>query len=195
MRWFSDGTGCLRSQPCDYWVGIFSSSPWPLGRKRGWWLNQLLTDNDLINYDCAVAVCVYVRKAPVNTQKDRVQRTFWLVNTQIWGAWCVRRRQGSSTYFLYTFSVDLFHLGVSELCACVRSQSYLTLCDPLETVAHQAPLSMGFSRQEYCSGFSCPPSRDLPNPGMESASLASLPLTGGFFIAPPPGKFLSYILL
>ena len=45
----------------------------------------MLTDNDLINYDCAVAVCVYVRKASVNTQKDRVQRTFRLVNTQRFG--------------------------------------------------------------------------------------------------------------
>ena len=34
------------------------------------------------------------------------------------------------------------------------------------TVAHQASLSMGFSRQEYWSGFSCPPPSDLPNPGM-----------------------------
>lgn len=45
----------------------------------------MLTDNDLINYDCAVAVCVYVWKASVNTQKDRIQRTFQLVNTQRFG--------------------------------------------------------------------------------------------------------------
>ena len=38
------------------------------------------------------------------------------------------------------------------------------------TVAHQAPLSMGFSRQEYWSGLPCPPSGDLPNPGIESRS-------------------------
>ena len=47
------------------------------------------------------------------------------------------------------FSVDLFFLGVPELCACVGAQSRPTLCNPLETVAHQAPLSMEFSRQEY----------------------------------------------
>ena len=35
------------------------------------------------------------------------------------------------------------------------------------TVAHQALLSMGFSRQEYWSGLPCPPPRDLPNPGIE----------------------------
>ena len=37
----------------------------------------------------------------------------------------------------------------------------------LWTVAHQAPLSRGFSRQEYWSGLPCPPQGDLPNPGIE----------------------------
>ena len=47
------------------------------------------------------------------------------------------------------------------------------------TVAHQAPLSMEFSRQEYWSGLPCPPSGDLPDPGIELMSPA---LAGGFFI-------------
>ena len=38
------------------------------------------------------------------------------------------------------------------------------------TVAHQVPLSMGFSRQGYWSGFSFPSSGDLPNPGTEPGS-------------------------
>ena len=37
------------------------------------------------------------------------------------------------------------------------------------TVAHQAPLPMGFSRQEYWSGLPCPPPGDLPHPGIDSA--------------------------
>ena len=48
----------------------------------------------------------------------------------------------------------------------------LTLCDSW-TVAHQAPLSMGFSRQEYWSGLPCPPPGDLPNPGTEPTSPVS----------------------
>ena len=40
----------------------------------------------------------------------------------------------------------------------------------LWTVAHQAPLSLGFSRQEYWSGLPCPPLGDLPNPGIEPIS-------------------------
>ena len=41
------------------------------------------------------------------------------------------------------------------------------------TVAHQAHLSMGFSRQEYWSGFPCPPPGHLPNPGIQPTSLVS----------------------
>ena len=51
----------------------------------------------------------------------------------------------------------------------------------LWTVACQAPLSMGFSRQEYWTGLSCPPSGDLPNPGIKPASLTSVALAGEFF--------------
>ena len=47
-----------------------------------------------------------------------------------------------------------------------------TLCDHM-TVARQAPLSMGLSRQEYWSGLPCPPPGDLPGPGTEPASPVS----------------------
>ena len=46
------------------------------------------------------------------------------------------------------------------------------------TVAHQAPLSMGFSKQGYWSGLSCPPPGDPPDPGTKPISPA---LAGGFF--------------
>ena len=48
------------------------------------------------------------------------------------------------------------------------------------TVPHQAPLSMGFSRQEYWSGLPCPPPEDLPDPGMEPASPLSPALASGY---------------
>ena len=51
----------------------------------------------------------------------------------------------------------------------------------LRMVARQAPLSVGFSRQEYWSGLPCPPPGDLPSPGMGPASLLSPALAGGFF--------------
>ena len=52
---------------------------------------------------------------------------------------------------------------------CIVSDSFVTLW----TIALQAPLSMGFSRQEYWSGLPCLPPGDLPHPGMEPASLVS----------------------
>ena len=52
------------------------------------------------------------------------------------------------------------------------AQSCLTVCDPW-TVAHQAPLYMEFSRQEYWSGLPFPTAVDLPDPGREPMSLAS----------------------
>ena len=44
----------------------------------------------------------------------------------------------------------------------------------LWAAAHQTPLSMGFSRQEYWSGLPCPPPRDLLDPGIKPASLLYL---------------------
>ena len=58
------------------------------------------------------------------------------------------------------------------------------------TVAHQAPLSMGLSRQEYWSGLPCPPPGDLSIPGIEPTSLA---LAGRFFTPEPLGKSSSHL--
>ena len=58
-----------------------------------------------------------------------------------------------------------------------RVQLFMTLW----TVALQAPLSMGFSRQEYWNGLPCPPPGDLPNAGIKPTSLISPALAGGFF--------------
>ena len=55
-------------------------------------------------------------------------------------------------------------------------------------VAHQAPLSLRFSRQEYWSGLSCSPLKDLPNPGIKLMSLTSPALAGGSLPLIPPGK-------
>ena len=64
----------------------------------------------------------------------------------------------------------------SSKVVCVRVLSYfrhVQLFVTPWTVAHQAPLSVRFSRQEYWSGLPCPPPGDLPNPGMEPESPVS----------------------
>ena len=55
------------------------------------------------------------------------------------------------------------------------------------TVAHQASLYMGFSKQEHWSGLPCPPPEYLPNPGIKPTSLMSPALAVGFLPLVPPG--------
>ena len=87
--------------------------------------------------------------------------------------------------FLHSDPLPSSLLKESLVCACVRCFSPVRLSVTPWTVDLQAPLSMGFSRQEYWSGLPCPPPGDLPNPGIKPRSPAfqadSLPSV-------PPGK-------
>ena len=67
------------------------------------------------------------------------------------------------------------------------AQLCLTLATPW-TVACQAPLSIGFLRQEYWSGLPFPPPGDLPHPGIEPVTLALPALAGRFFATEPCRK-------
>ena len=67
----------------------------------------------------------------------------------------------------------------------VKSLSHVRLFATPWTVAYQAPLSMGFSRQEYWSGVPLPSPGDLPNPGTEPGSPA---LQTDALPSEPPGK-------
>ena len=77
-----------------------------------------------------------------------------------------------------------------SVCACVFSYfSHVWLCATLWTVACQAPLSMGFSRQEYWSGLPCPPAGDLPNPEIKPmASPASSAMQANSLPLSHPGS-------
>ena len=71
----------------------------------------------------------------------------------------------------------------------------LQLFVTLWTVALEVPLSMGFSRQAYWNGLPCPPPEDLPDPGIEPASLISHALAGGFFMTVrEPHLYISKLL-
>ena len=56
---------------------------------------------------------------------------------------------------------------------CVLVLSHVQLFATPQTVAHRAPLSVGFSRQEYFSGLPSPPPGDLPDPVIEPSALVS----------------------
>ena len=86
------------------------------------------------------------------------------------------------------------------MCTCLRMRTYAQLSLPVQlfatpwTIAHQVPLPMEFSRQEYWSGLPFPKPVDLPNPGIEPVSLVSSTLAGGFLTtAPPESKPLSFL--
>ena len=86
-------------------------------------------------------------------------------------------------YLYYVESSNSWHVCV---CVCVcELLSRVWLFATLWTVAHQIPLSMEFSSQEYCSELPFPPSEGLPDPGIKPVSPA---LAGRFFTTEPPGK-------
>ena len=77
----------------------------------------------------------------------------------------------------------IFH-PVTSPCSCLAIKFHLTLVTPW-TVVHQAPLSMGFSRQEYWIELPFPSPREIPNSGIKPWSPA---LQAGSSPSEPPGK-------
>ena len=82
--------------------------------------------------------------------------------------------------------------SVLKLCVCLVVQSCPSLCNPW-TVAHQAPLSMGFSWQGYWSGLPFPPPGDLPDSGIEPVSPESPALVGGFFTSSATWEIIVFL--
>ena len=74
------------------------------------------------------------------------------------------------------------------VCVCTQSLSHIWVFATPWTVASQAPLSMGFSRQKYWSRLPFPPPGDLPNPEVKPRSPASPALAGGLFTTGPPAN-------
>ena len=78
---------------------------------------------------------------------------------------------GGSNYY-YQLLLLIIIIGILILKVKVKSLSRVQLFVTTWTVAHQAPPSVGFSRQEYWSGLPFPSPGDLPNPGIEPGSPA-----------------------
>ena len=115
------------------------------------------------------------------------------------GCFCALWRHGSAWGHFLSVLCSHGHTERRSPCQLQRAGSELTrkcqwpsrvlLCVTPWTVAHQAPLSMAFSRAEYWSGVQCPPPGDLPDPGIEPASLTSPALAGGFFATSATWEF------
>ena len=84
-----------------------------------------------------------------------------------------------------SFAIPAIYCYITSQDECVyvcvlSSFSHVGFLATLWTVAHQAPLPVEFSRQEYWSGLPFPSPGDLPDPGIEPSSLTSPALAGGF---------------
>ena len=87
-------------------------------------------------------------------------------------------------FILDFFSLYILHMCTRACCGFSRVQLFVTQW----TIAHQALLSIEFSRQEYCSGFPCPPPGDLSDPGMEPESPMFPALQTDSLPSESPGK-------
>ena len=94
-------------------------------------------------------------------------------------------------YFVFLKSYYLFIFSFSHLTMLSCVQVFATPW----TVVPQAPVSMGFSKQEYWSVLPFPPPRNLPEPGMELASTTFPVSAGGFFTTVSPGKPILILLI
>ena len=121
-------------------------------------------------------------------------------------AWMGEGLGGKWIYTCVAEFLETTTLSIGSALRCASSRSRAQLFETPRTVACQASLSMGFSRQEYWSGLPYPPPRDLPNPGIEprspSLQVDSLPSkppgkpentgVGSLFLLPDPGIKLGF---
>ena len=104
--------------------------------------------------------------------------------------------KSSSTYSFICFPSFLGHYVAAGdyvallflLLCCVQSIQSCPIFVTSRTVAHQAHLSMGFSRQEYCNGLPYPPPGDLPNPPIEPVAACISCIKVDSLPTEPPGK-------
>ena len=113
----------------------------------------LLNDSFPLNYVCLTVMTLWRWKCEINRSPGQ-------------------EIQGFTTWEFWDILI---------LACMVNHFSLVQVFETLWTIVRQAPLSKGFSRQEYWSGLSCPPPGNLPDPGIKPRSLTSPALAGGFF--------------
>ena len=101
---------------------------------------------------------------------------------EYYAKWSKSGREWQMPYDLtYVDSLNKKLIDTKDVCLCTKSFSHVQLSVIPWTVAHQAPLSMGFSRQEYWSGLPCPLPGYLHDPGIEPTFPISPALAGRSF--------------
>ena len=139
--------------------------------------------------------CYRGSKLPAPTEPEYGRRVCWVLTRRENEKWTGRGDAGVTDgeseegpgWLTDKVAWDATSPG-DQACMCVKLLSRVQLFATPWTAACQAPLSRGFSRQEYWSGLPCPPPGDLPHPGIKPVSLMSPALAGRFFTTVPPGK-------
>ena len=131
---------------------------------------QSLGQQDSLEKEMSTHSSILARKIPWTKEPGRLQ-SMWL------------QRIGQNGATKHTHSLVLQTISTKNACPLqkVKSLSRVRLLETPSTAAPHAPLSMGFSRQEYWSGLTCPPPGDLPDPGIRPAFFRCSALVDRFF--------------
>ena len=159
----------------------------PRGKSSGFWMNQWAVGKWCSRAHWpGSALLQIISQWTWTSPFTSLKLSFFICKMEHWviQGWGRNAHEPMHLFKAFTFlRVDFLLIPRLLEAGCVHAkslQSCLTLCDHMD-VTHQAPLSMGFSRQEYWSELPCPPPGDLPEPGIKPRSPMSPALAGGFF--------------
>ena len=115
---------------------------------------------------------------------ENLKHNTW-IHSESWGIAILHDFHGFMALSVLARIPNLLH-GVKGPFVCVVAQ-WANLCDPMDYIAHQCPLSIEFSRQEYWSGLPFPRPGNLSHPGIKPESPAFPALASRLFTTEPPG--------
>ena len=170
---------------CAFW-GENNQKQWSLGNwfaDEGWNINTFLCPGIKFRLLYTLANCFLVLTPPTQILWDSGSQTCWALHPYN-KLNKYRKTQKAFVHVNYIY----------EYIPCIHDQlfNHVWLSVTLWTIAHQAPLPMGFPRQEYWTGLLFPPPGNLLDPGIELMSPASPANAGRFFTAETPGKPLIF---
>ena len=140
---------------------------------------------DFLNYRCSLLTLILYLNLEFHSQ-HQLRYLFLLLIYILFSS--------NISIFKYWILITLWAISsLSSEMVKWKSLSHVQVFETLRTVACQAPLSMGFSRSEYCSGLPCPSPGYLPNPGIKPRS--STLQVGSLLSEPPENESVVFLLV